>query len=96
MKYANMTNEAIRSRIRELEVVLNGDPCADAWSVAYGEYAALNAVLDERWRQENQADFDAFYAAHIEGKAWDEIDPNDWGFYSDWHKDMYGFRPHRI
>ena len=20
--------------------------------------------------------------------------PDDWGFYSDWHKDVYGYRPH--
>ena len=96
MNYNTMTNEAINARIRELSDVLNGDPCTDAWDAAYSEYSKLNAVLDERYREENQAEFDAFYAEHIEGKSREEIDPEDWQFYSDWHKDMYGFRPNRI
>lgn len=91
-----MTTAEIKARIRELSIVLDGDPCSDAWDAAYSEYNALNAVLDERYREESQADFDAFYAEHIEGKSWEEIDPDDWDYYSDWHKDMYGFRPHKI
>ena len=91
-----MTTDAIRARIRELSDILNGDPCSDAWDAAYAEYGELNAVLDERYRADNQSAFDAFYAEHIEGKSWEEIDPEAWGFYSDWHKDMYGFRPKSI
>ena len=90
-----MTTEAIRNRIRELSDILNG-PIDDNWSETYSEYSKLSSVLDERYREENQEKFDAFYAEHIEGKSWDEIDPEDWGFYSDWHKDMYGFRPRHI
>jgi hypothetical protein len=26
----------------------------------------------------------------------EEIDPKAWDFYSDWHKDMYGYRPRTI
>ena len=92
----NMTTADIKSRIHKLSNVLDGDCTTDAWDEAYNEYGRLNAVLDERYREENQAAFDAFYAEHIEGKSWEEIDPEDWGFYSDWHKDMYGFRPKSI
>ena len=88
-----MTTADIKTRIRELSDILNGDPCSDAWDAAYSEYGRLNAVLDERYREENEADFNAFYVEHIEGKSWEEIDSEDWQFYSDWHKDMYGFRP---
>lgn len=91
-----MTNEEIRQRVRELMNILDMQMMDDAWDEAYKEYNRLNAVLDERYREENQADFDAFYTEHIKGKSWEEIDPEDWGFYSDWHKDVYGFRPKHI
>ena len=91
-----MTTEEIRIRVRELSNILDGDPCSDAWDIAYKEYGRLNAVIDERYREENQSEFDAFYKKHIEGKAWKEIEPDAWECYSDWHKDMYGFRPHII
>jgi hypothetical protein len=93
MKYANMTNEQINQRLNELSNILDGDCTAEGWDKAYKEYFELRAVQDERYRVENQAAFDAFYEKHIKGKSWDELDPDAWGFYSDWHKDMYGYRP---
>ena len=66
------------------------------WDDLYKEYININDILNERYRERNQSAFDAFYAEHIEGKSWEEIDPDDWGFYSDWHKDMYGYRPRHI
>lgn len=94
--FVTMSTNEIRQRIRELSFILEGDCTTDAWDDAYKEYNKLNYILDERYREENQTAFDAFYAEHIKGKEWDEIDPEDWQFYSDWHKDMYGFRPHYI
>ena len=91
-----MTTAEINTRIRELTAILEGYPLESVWNEAYKEYCELTAILDERYREENQASFDAFYAKHIEGKAWEEIDPEAWSFYSDWHKDMYGFRPKHI
>lgn len=92
----SMSTEEIRRRVDKVSNILDGDPCSDAWDEAYKEYGRLNAVLDERYREENQSAFDAFYAEHIKGKSWEEIDPEDWSYYSDWHKDMYGFRPKHI
>ena len=91
-----MTTSEINARVRELSSILYGDCTTEAWDEAYKEYFKLNSILDERYREENQAAFDAFYAEHIEGKSWEEIDPEDWQWYSDWHKDMYGFRPKSI
>lgn len=91
-----MSTTDIQQRVRELSNILDGDPTTDAWDEAYKEYGRFNAVLDERYVEENQAAFDAFYAEHIEGRSWEEINPEDWDYYSDWHKDMYGFRPKSI
>ena len=96
MNFVNMTTADLNARIRLLDNVLMGDCTMEAWERAYKERSKICFILDERYREENQASFDAFYAEHIEGKSWEEIDPNDWGFYSDWHKDMYGFRPKHI
>ncbi len=91
-----MSNEEINQRIRELTNILDMQMMDNTWNEAYREYDRLNFVLDERWRKECQADFDAFYKEHIKGKSWEEINTEDWDFYSDWHKDMYGFRPKHI
>lgn len=94
--YRAMTNEEINGRIRELSNILDGDCTSDAWGDAYNEYFKLTEIMNERYREQNQAGFEQFYKANIEGRTWDEIDPDTWGFYSDWHKDMYGYRPKKI
>ena len=96
MNYNQLTDAELNQRINELSNILEGDCTNEAWNKAYDEYSKLTAIVDERYRERNQADFDAFYAKHIQGKSWEEIDPEAWGFYSDWHKDMYGFRPRHI
>lgn len=93
---ATLTTADIRKRVDQLDFILMGDCTSEAWEEAYKERSILCDVLDERYREENQAAFDAFYAKHIKGKSWEEIDPDNWSFYSDWHKDMYGFRPRTI
>jgi hypothetical protein len=50
----------------------------------------------ERYRRENEPKLRAYFAEHFEGKTWDEIDPDCWDWYSDWHKDVFGYRPHGI
>jgi hypothetical protein len=92
----SMTSEEIKSRLDELSDILQFGCFGDNWDEAYKEYSRYSAVLDERYREENQSAFDAFYKEHIEGKAWEEIDGDTWQTYSDWHKDMYGFRPKHI
>lgn len=91
-----MTNAEISARISELDYILMGDISSDDWANAYIERSDLVSVFDERYREEQQAEFNAFYARHIEGRKWEEIDPDAWQCYSDWHKDMYGFRPKHI
>lgn len=93
--FESMTNAQINERINELSSILNG-AIDDNWDKAYKEYNQLTAILDERYRAENMDSFNAFYEKHIKGKSWEEIRQEDWDFYSDWHKDMYGYRPRTI
>lgn len=93
--YNAMTNAQINERIAELSAILNG-AINDDWDKAYKEYNQLTAILDERYREENKDAFNSFYEKHIKGKTWEEIPQEDWDFYSDWHKDMYGYRPRTI
>ena len=51
---------------------------------------------DERYRRENEPKIRACFAEHFEGRAWEDIDPDAWQWYSDWHKDVFGYRPHGI
>ena len=55
-----------------------------------------NPESDEEYFESNIKEFEAFYDAHIKGKAWEELCPGDWDIYSDWHKDLYGYRPHFV
>lgn len=90
-----MTNAEISARISELSNALYF-ATGNEWDELYKEYVNLTDIIDERYREQNQAEFDAFYDRHIKGKSWEEIDPKAWQCYSDWHKDMYGFRPKHI
>lgn len=62
--------------------------------------AEEQAYWDEVEREEreyyerNIAPFRAWAKEHIWDKKSYEILAEDWDFYSDWHKDLYGFRPH--
>lgn len=56
---------------------------------------ALQAQEDQ-YRAENEPKLRAYFAEHFAGKTWDEIDGYDWSWYSDWHKDVFGYRPHGI
>lgn len=93
--YADMDNMEIRQRMDELAKILDWGISED-WDDAYSEYFKLADIMRERYRKSQQNAFDAFYEKHIKGKTWEEIDPEDWSWYSDWHKDMYGFRPKYI
>lgn len=95
--YNAMTTEELNAKSRELSKVLNSvSPADDRWDEAYKEYSYISAVLDDRYREENQEAFNKFYKENIEGKKWEEIDDDTWQWYSDWHKDMYGYRPRHM
>lgn len=49
-------------------------------------YCKLDDCEDEAYRRYAEADF-LEYASHKDEPSF------DWDFYSDWHKDLYGFRP---
>lgn len=50
------------------------------------DYFLLCAIHDEKYREYAEADFLEF-AKHKGEEGF------DWDFYSDWHKDLYGYRP---
>ena len=50
-------------------------------------YWLLHEVEDEEYYEENIKEFRE-YESHMNEPDF------DWGFYSDWHKDMFGYRPH--
>ena len=57
----------------------------------------FNYVEEEkRYREDNEPKIREYFEKNFEGKTWNEIDPDNWSFYSDWHKDVFGYRPHGI
>ena len=72
--------------------------CSDLMMEFYGVNTALYHALWNAWQEEdawnNQAYRD-YTEADFREYASHKNEPDfDWDFYSDWHKDLYGFRPH--
>lgn len=57
----------------------------------------INTLNDHAGRlaklERERARLKEFFDAHIAGG---DFSPDEWGTYSDWHKDLYGFRPHGL
>jgi hypothetical protein len=88
-----MTNQEISNRIAELSNLLNTTPASDPkWDVYYTEYIGLSAIRQRRYRDEQEPKINDYYNRYIRNKSWEEAEPY-WDFYSDWHKDCYGYRP---
>lgn len=58
------------------------------WDLWYSLYMRLNAIEDKKYYDYAIEDFREFESHKGEPDF-------DWGFYSDWHKDLYGYRPKR-
>ena len=59
------------------------------------------AAEEERYRRENEPKIREYFSKYFEGKTWEEIGNDEelierWDWYSDWHKDVFGYRPHAI
>lgn len=88
-------SKILAERSRELSKMLDtmfyGE--SDDWDNTYSEYCMINNILDERYREENMEEFEKFFYKHIYGKEWNQIEDGILDTYSDWHKDMFGYRP---
>lgn len=85
-----LSNKELNARIKDLSHLLDRDI---DWDKNYDEYCMINNILDNRYREENMEAFEKFFFNHIYGKEWNEIDSDILCSYSDWHKDMFGYRP---
>ena len=88
-----MTKQERRARINELGKMLDETPMGSKWHELYEEYNELNFIDQQEYRQEQEPELIKYFEKHIKGKAWNEIDQMCLECYSDWHKDVYGFRP---
>ena len=74
--------DAILNRLNE-RMLFHFEEMSEAERIAYD---TISWYYDEKYYHDN---IDAFleYKSHMGEPDF------DWSFYSDWHKDMYGFRP---
>ena len=86
-----------REEMDKLAVILDTvSPCSEEWSKAYARYCELDRIEQEEYRKENISKLKEFYDKYIANKEWSEIDDEDWSFYSDYHKDVFGYRPRSL
>lgn len=86
-----MTKAEIKE-IENLRIILN-TVMGDEWDKAYDRYCELRAKEQEEFKAENIDNLKKFYDVYIAGKKWEEIDQEAWDWYSDYHKDVFGYRP---
>ena len=82
-----MTNE-MKLRKQAIEAEME-----DGDFTNYDEWANLCATEREEYREQELPEITKYFEEHIKGKSWGEIDRDRWDWYSDWHKDVFGFRP---
>ena len=64
------------------------------WDAAkYQRYLELSCKEHEEYKAKAEPDLKKFYEAHIKGKKPSEVSAEDWDWFSDYHKDVYGYRP---
>ena len=75
----------------------------DLVDIVMNHPAKQNEVQAEsdRYFAENEPKVRAYFKEHFEGKTWEEIRQDEelydcWGWYSDWHKSVFGYRPHAV
>ena len=67
------------------------------WMLHNRSEMLFNYIEEQKsYREKNEPLIRDYFARHFEGKTWHQIDPENWQFYSDWHKDVFGYRPHNI
>ena len=82
-----MTNEQ-KARMNAIEEELNGGDFSH-----YDEWEKLNVIEQEEYAEKELPEITKYFEENIKGKKWEDINPDTWDFYSDWHKDVFGFRP---
>lgn len=86
-----MTKQEL-DRLAELNDVL-ASTTGKEFEFAYMEYRELTLKQAREYRERNESEITQYFKDKIEGKKFDEVDANVWSFYSDWHKDVFGYRP---
>ena len=84
----NMTNALARTE-------MTFDHCFELLLKEHPTWFIDEEAEAEAYRTANEPKLRAYYDQHIADREWNEIDPECWDFYSDWHKDVYGYRPGR-
>lgn len=75
---------ALRGKVEA--ILLGMSPADGRWEAAYEVYSDIRCLEDNEYYEANIDAFRAYEAKMGEPDF-------DWDFYSDWHKDMFGFRP---
>lgn len=87
-----MTKQERMERIRELSDLLWFAE-GEEYDKLYAEYCELNAQERREYRKEQEPKLLEYFEKYIKGKKWEDVDQDRWDTYSDWHKDVFGFRP---
>lgn len=71
------------------------------WIAEYPKKVNELADREKKYIEENKPRLAEYFDKHFSGKTWEEVRDNEslymsWSFYSDWYKDVYGYRPREV
>lgn len=78
--------QEVHDLMRDVQYADVSDPIYEYKDTIEEMYWELDEIESRAYRKANMAQF-LEYQSHMNEPDF------DWDFYSDWHKDMYGFRP---
>ena len=89
--------EQRKIRKAELERMMdNYDLPREERSKAYEEWSDICYEEQCEYAKKAYPDLKAYYEKYIAGKTWEEVDGPTFDFYSDYFKDVFGYRPRQI
>ena len=98
----NGRNYSLNQFYEELESIgLSFDELFERMLRDFPERFIDEAAEEERFRKENEPKVREIFEKNFRGKTFADIRNDEalldlWGFYSDYHKDVFGYRPHAV
>ena len=82
-----MTQEQ-RARMKAIEEELEAGDMTN-----YKEWIDLDDLAHREYTDDQLPGLKCYFNNYIKNRPINEIEPERWDWYSDWHKDVFGFRP---
>lgn len=95
-----MTQE-MKNRKKELENIMDSyawdeSISREQYKAAYAEWRDIREQEDKEYAEKAYPDLKEYFEKYIKGRQWSDVEGETFDYYSDWFKDVFGYRPRQI